>query len=291
MKKIGKKMNDIITDNNLSDEELKYNLIRIIFERERKPGIQAFELQGVMQRQNDLEQYIPIEKRNYFLLYKEENENELKLKLKSLIEELKRDGWVIQGIPGGDSFYGLTPKGKEKFEKGEFDDWKQMTSAFIESTLPLLPNKLLKDYFQEAWICYNNQRLKISPIFLLGAVSEGIINNLLKEYENYTIKASLNLFSLSGGIARNFSELLNHFKNNNVKSNINSNTPLSKEELYALNELENYCNFFFTIYRHSRNDTGHIKDIEITREQIKVYFVSFKKYLEYISTIINILNK
>lgn len=284
-------MNDIITDYNLSDEELKYNLIKIIHERRNKSGIQPFELQGVISRQNNLEHYIPIENRNYFLLYKDESESDFKLKLKSLIEELKRDGWVVQGIPGGESFFDLTPKGKEKFEKEDFNDWKQITSEFIDSTIPLIHNKLLKEYFKEAWICYNNQRLKISPIFLLGAVSEGVINNLLKEYGNYTIRANLNSFSLSGGIARNFSQLLNHFKNNNVKNNINSNTPLTKEELNALNELENYCNFFFTIYRHSRNDTGHLKEIEITREQIKVYFVSFKKYLEYISKIIDLLNK
>ncbi|MFA6888036.1 MAG: hypothetical protein WC254_00910 [Candidatus Woesearchaeota archaeon] len=281
----------LILDFDLNDDELKYNLIRIIYERENDKGVSPFECSGDLQRVHNLDNYIPIEKRRYFLLYNDNNQAIFKKRLLSLLQELINDGWVIKGTPKGESFYGLTSNGKEKFQKGEFNDWKQITSNLIETVLPLLPNDLLKEYFKEAWVCYHNQRLKIAPIFLLGAVSEGIIMHLLQEYEQFVIKNSLPSFSLSNGIARDFSKFLLHFETNNVKKEIKKTTTLSKEDCNALNELENYCAFFFNIYRHSRNDTGHLKPIEITREMIKVYFVSFKRYIEYVSLIIMILNK
>lgn len=283
-------MDEKSIDFELSDEELKFNLLRIINVRADAKRINPFELQGVFPKQHDLEQYTPIEQRNHFLVFNDEEEK-LKQKLRTLLAELERDGWVIKGTKYGDSFYELTENGKKKFEAREFDDWKQITTDFIDSTLKVLPNNSLRDYFNEAWISYNDRRMKIAPIFLLGAVSEGIINILLNQYETFSIRNLLSDLDISKGIASNYTNMINHFKTNKVKKIINSKIKLSPEENNSLDELENYCLFLFTIYRHSRNDTGHLKPIEITRDQIKIYVTSFKKYVGHINSIIDILNK
>src|SRR3989344_2960019 len=240
----------ITHDTNLSDEELKYNLLKFIHKDSSKSGCSQFQIAGTIPRPEGGKKYEPISKRNNFLVFDNDEEIILKIKVATLLQELVRDGWIISD-PQSQSygnFYRITLKGKEKFEAGEFDDMQEINLEFIDDTIKLLPNNFLKEYFKEVYICYNDKRLRLSPVFLLGAISEGVISDLINEFDKAIQRLGLSSPNWKESIATRYKQFIEFYKQNKIKDKINSKIRLSSKENIQLLELENYCTFFFNIY-------------------------------------------